>query len=292
MNPQPVETNSSNSQPTSTQQNGDGIFVLQPEPQKPVDKKTVWLTVFLTVLGILVLIAVFIFAIIGSAGSLADDYSGRAVAQLKKIDKPLDDLEPSLVLNKRNIQSPMNKIYVSDQAQPSLENTLFFGGLSAKYVAAQKLQMDIKSHYNAVNNYADQLKKLIKFQDGLVDLSVQEADNLKQLNPNDSLSLRSAGGSYDNLATQLKKLDAPDQLKALQTELLENYSDRSNIYTQWAVALEAGDKSQSASFQQQLQTLSDKAKSATNDKEIVALLTPTYKELLANQKTLESKPSN
>lgn len=292
MNPQPVETNSSNSQPTSMQQNGDGIFVLQPEPQKPVDKKTVWLTIFLTVLGILVLIAVFMFAIIGSAGSLADDYSGRAVAQLKKIDKPLDDLEPSLVLNKRNIQSPMNKIYVSDQAQPSLENTLFFGGLSAKYVAAQKLQTDIQSHYNAVNDYADQLKKLIKFQDGLLALSVQEADNLKQLNPNDSLSLRSTGGSYDNLATQLKKLDTPDQLKSLQVDLLENYSDRSAIYTQWAVALEAGDKSQSATLQQQLQTLSDKAKSATTDKEIVELLTPTYKELLANQKTLESKPSN
>lgn len=292
MNPQSVDPTNSSPQGTSPQTGGDGIFVLQPEPQKPVDKKTVWLTVFLTVLGILVLIAVFIFAIIGSAGSLADDYSGRAVAQLQKIDKPLDDLEPSLVLNKRNIQSPMNKIYVSDQAQPSLENTLFFGGLSAKYVAAQKLQADIKSHYNAVNNYADQLKKLIKFQDSLLVLSVQEADNLKQLNPNDSLSLRSASGSYDNLSSQLKKLDAPDQLKALQVELLENYSDRSDIYTQWAVALEAGDKSQSATLQQKLQELSDKAKSATTDKEIIVLLTPTYKELLANQKALESQPSN
>ncbi len=292
MNPQPVDTNNSNSQPTSTQTNGDGIFVLQPEPQKPVDKKTVWLAVFLAALGILVLIAVFIFAIISSAGSLADDYSGRAIAQLQKIDKPLDELEPSLVLNKRNIQSPMNKIYVSEQAQPSLENTLFFGGLSAKYVAAQKLQTDIKSHYNAVNNYADQLQQLIKFQDSLLALSAQEADNLKQLNPNDSLSLRSTGGSYDNLSTQLKKLDAPDQLKALQTELLENDSDRSDIYTQWAVALEAGDKSQSAILQQKLQELSDKAKAATTDKEIIVLLTPTYKELLANQKTLESKPSN
>lgn len=292
MNPQQVDTTSTSSPGTPQQPNGDGIFLLQPEPKKPVDKKTIWLTVFLTVLGILVLIAVFVFAIIGSAGSLADDYSTRAVAQLKKIDEPLEDLEPSAVTNNHNIQSPMNKIYVSSQAQPSLENTLFFGGLSAKYVSAEKLQSGIKAHYKSVNIYADQLKQLIKFQDELEALNVQEASSVKQLNPNDSLSIRSVGGSYDNLAKQVKKLDTPAQLKTLQTELIENYNDRSDIYTKWAVAVEAGDKTQADPSQQQLQALLVKAQASTTDKKIVGLFTPTYKQILTTQKTLESKTSN
>jgi hypothetical protein len=275
-----------------TPSNNDEIFVVKPEPKEPVSKKTVWLTVVLTLLGIIVLIVVFMFAIIGSAGSLADDYRRSALVQVQKVDKPLKDLEPSRVLNNRNIDPPINKIYISEQSQPSLENTLFVGDLSSKYVVAKKQQAIIATHNSALDKYTTQLGQLLKFDDAMQVVTVQEVDVISKLNTNDSLSLRSASGNYQDFADQIKKLEAPDQLKVLQKELVKNYQTRASLYTKWAVAMETGDKATIGTLQTQLQTRKDKAASEVTDKNLILLFTPSYQKLVTQQKTLETALSN
>lgn len=277
------------SQPSSK---SDEIFVLKPEPKEPVSKKTVWLTIGLTVFGIVFLIIVFMAAIIGSAGGLADDYRQLAFTQINKLDTPLKDLEPSRVLNNRNIEPAINKIYVSKQAQPSLENTLFVGDLSSKYVAAKKQQENITSYYKALDSYTAQLGQLIQFDDAIQAKTVQETDVVSKLNINDSLSIRSIAGNYQDFADQIKDTNTPVQLKILQNDLVKNYQTRSDIYTKWAVAMESGDKASIAALQTQLQTLKDKAATQIADKNFVLLFTPSYQKLLLQQKTLETTLSN
>lgn len=284
--------NNNSTETKQTTEKNDEIFVLKPEPKEPVSKKTVWLTIGLTSLGIIVLIVVFMFAIIGSAGSLADDYRQLAFKQIQKVDTPLKDLEPSRVLNNRNIEPAINKIYISKQSQPSLENTLFVGDLSSKYVAAKKQQADIAIYYKGLDLYSAQLEQLIQFDDAVEVISVQETDVVSKLNPNDSLSLRSVAGNHQDFADQIEKIASPAQLKKLQKDLVKNYQARADIYTKWAVAVESGDKTLIATLQTQLQALKAKTATQVTDKNLVVLLTPSYAKLAAQQKALETALSN
>ncbi len=228
----------------------------------------------------------------GFAGSLADNYRGLAYVQIKKLDAPLKTLEPSLVLNNRSSDSSLHTIYVSRQAQPSLENTLFVGGLSAKYVKANDLQRLIKAYYVSLDEYTAQLEQLIKFDDSVAAIIHQEPALIARGNPVDPLSIRSVGGSYQDFADQINKLDTPDQLKTLQRDLTTTYSDRANIYKKWAVAIESGDKSTTDAVQTQLHAQKAKATSLVTDKTYISLFTPSYQKLLQSQKTLESDLSN
>lgn len=293
MEPQKVDTDTplNGSQP-NTAPTGDNIFVVKPEPKEPPSKKTIWITVALTVLGIVVLIVVFVMAIIGSAGGLADNYKGLAHEQIKKLDKPLKTLEPSTVLNNRDIDSSLSTIYISEQAQPSLENTLFVGGMNANYVEAEQLQKTIKFHYKSLDNYTAQLGQLIKFDDDVAAIMQQEPALIARANPSDTLSIRSVGGSYQTFADQIKKMDAPAQIEKLQNDLAKTYSDRANAYKKWATAVEAGDKAAVDAVQLELKAKNDKALLLVTDKEYISLFKPSYQELLATQKTLESKLSN
>ena len=279
------------SQP-NTSPTGDDIFVVKPEPKEPPSKKTIWVTVAMTVLGILVLIAVFMAAVIGSAGGLADNYRGLAYAQIKKLDKPLKTLEPSTVLNNRNVDSSLSTIYISEQAQPSLENTLFVGSLNAKYVDADKTQKVVKSHYKTLDSYTTGLGQLIKFDDDVAAIMLQEPALIARINPSDTLSIRSVGGSYQTFADQINKMDTPDQIDGLQQSLAKTFSDRASAYKKWATAVEAGDKAAIDAVQVELKAKNDKALLLVTDKEYIRLFKPTYQELLATQKTLESKLSN
>lgn len=293
MEPQKVDTDTplNGSQP-NTAPTGDDIFVVKPEPKEPPSKKTIWITVALTVLGIVVLIVVFVMAIIGSAGGLADNYKGLAHEQIKKLDKPLKTLEPSTVLNNRDIDSSLSTIYISEQAQPSLENTLFVGGMNANYVEAEQLQKTIKFHYKSLDSYTAQLGQLIKFDDDVAVIMQQEPALAARANPSDTLSIRSVGGSYQTFADQIKKMDAPAQIEKLQNDLAKTYSDRANAYKKWATAVEAGDKATVDAVQLELKAKNDKALLLVTDKEYISLFKPSYQELLATQKTLESKLSN
>lgn len=292
MNAQIDNPSTSDSEKTQTLPNNDEIFVVRPEPKEPVSKKTIWITVGLTVFGIIVLVIVFVAAIIGSAGGLADDYRKLAFAQISKTDEPLKDLEPSRVLNNRNIEPAINKIYISKQAQPSLENTLFVGDFSSKYVIAKKQQLSVSSYYKSLDLYSAQLQQLIQMDDGLGVIGVQEAEVVAKLNPNDTLSIRSVGGNYQDFADQIEKISAPAQLKDLQSDLVKNYQTKAAIHNKWAVAMESGDKSAIAALQAQLQTLKDKVVTQVSDKNLVVLFTPSYEKLVAQQKTLETALSN
>ncbi|MDO8336012.1 MAG: hypothetical protein Q7T74_04520 [Candidatus Saccharibacteria bacterium] len=285
------QTNNQSS-PVNKPSQGDNIFVVKPEPKKPVNKKTIWLTIILTTLGILVLIAVFFAAIVGSAGSLANDYRNLAHKQIKKLDTPIKNIEPRLVLSNRNIDSSLNTIYVSRQSQPALENTLFVGGWSSQYVKAEKLQVSVKAHYKSLDTYTVQLDKLIKFDDGVTAIMQQEPGLIAKANPDDSLSLRSVGGSYQDFASQIEKLDSPEQLTAIKKDLVQTYKNRATIYKKWALAVEAGDKSTTATNQALLIEQNNKAIVLVTDKKYIALFTPSYKKILVTQKALETALSN
>lgn len=287
MEPSKPNTNEINANAKS-----DEIFVLKPEPKKPLDKKSLWLTVGLTVMGIIVLIIVFVVAIIGTASGLADNYRGPAYAQIKKLDAPIKDLEPTTVLNNRNIDASQNKIYVSKQSQPSLENTLFVGGWSASYVKAEKLQAQLKSHYSKLDNYSSQLDKLIIFDDELSLIMQQEGKLLATVKTDTPSNLRTLSGSYDDLASQVGALDAPTQLSDLQKTLTNTYSDRSDLYTKWALAVEAKNKVEIKSLQAKIKVLKNEATGLVADQNYIALFMPTYQNLLQDQKTLESELSN
>lgn len=275
-----------------TTKSGDEIFIIKPEPKKPLDKKSISLTVALTFLGIVFLIVVLMVTLVGSAGGLADNYAKLAVTQLKKINSPIEDLEPSTVLNNRSIDSALGKIYVSKQSQPSLESTLFVGGLSSKYVKAENLEKNIKQHYEKLDIYTTQLTQLLIFDDGYAAIAEQEPSLLKRANPKDTLSIRSVGGSLEEFATEIRNLESPPQLSSLKEDLAATYSSRAEIYTKWAEALEAKSKSINKSSQAELKTLQDEAEALVTDENYTKLFIKYYQKLVKNQKALESVLSN
>lgn len=281
-----MEPNKEQPQHTSTED--DNIFVVKTEPKEPISKKSVWITVAATISGVIILIAVLIGALVASAGGLAEDYRGTALQQLKKIDPQLKNLEPGLVISNRDISVALDKIYISKQAQPSLASTLFFDELNAKYASTKKTQTKIKQHYSQLDMYTAQLKQLIEFDDQVGVNMQQEAELAPRVNPEDPSTIRSVGGSYQDIASKIKKLPAPTQIKSLQRSLVETYSARAASYLKWAVSVEAGDKSTAPVIQAELAVQKDKASALVTDKKYVELFTPSYKKLIANQKSIES----
>ena len=279
-------------QPQSPSTVGDDIFVLKPEPKEPVNKKSIWLTVGLTSLGILVLIAVLVGAVVASAGSIAENYNGIALQQLKKLNKPLVDLEPSIVLNNRNITDALEDVYVSKQAQPSLASTLFFDELNPQYVKAKKTQIAVKKYYSQLDLYNVQLKQLIEFDDSVHTIMVKEAGMEARAVANDPLSIRSVSGSFQDLSDEIKDLSAPAQLKDVQKQLADTYKSRAAIYKKWALSIEGGDTSTTEVTQKQLLDQKNKAISLATDKKYIKLFAPSYEELLTNQKNLQAALSN
>ena len=279
-------------QPQSPSTVGDDIFVLKPEPKEPVNKKSIWLTVGLTSLGILVLIAVLVGAVVASAGSIAENYNGIALQQLKKLNKPLVDLEPSIVLNNRNITDALEDVYVSKQAQPSLASTLFFDELNPQYVKAKKTQIAVKKYYSQLDLYNVQLKQLIEFDDSVHTIMVKEAGMEARAVANDPLSIRSVSGSFQDLSDEIKDLSAPAQLKDVQKQLADTYKSRAAIYKKWALSIEGGDTSTTEVTQKQLLDQKNKAIGLATDKKYIKLFAPSYEELLTNQKNLQAALSN
>ncbi len=286
-----MEPNKEN-QPQQPSTVGDDIFVVKPEPKEPINKKSIWITVAATIFGVIVLIVVLVLALIASAGGLARDYGVSAQQQLKKLDGPLKDIEPSLVLSNRDITGALDKIYVSDQAQPSLASTIFFDDLNTQYAAMKKNQVSIKKYYADLNTYTNQLKQLIDFDDQVGSYMQQEAELATRVNPDDSLTIRSVGGSYQNIAKKIKDLEAPEQLKGVQKALVSSYSARSAIYAKWALSVESGDKTTASASLTEITLQKDKATSLVTDKNYTKLFTPSYKKLLASQKSIESALAN
>lgn len=270
----------------------DNIFVIEPEPKKPVDKKSIWLTVTLTIIGIVILIVVFIMAVVGSADGLASNYRSLALVQVKKLDEPLKNLEPSMVLNNRNLDKSLGKIYLSQQSQPSLENVLFVANWSGGYARTEKLKTKLKTYYEKLDAYSTALSQMLAFDDKQTSIAQQESALVARANPSDSLSLRAVGGSYNDLAKEIAGLMTPPQLKNLQKDIVKIYDDKAAIYLKWATAIEAGDASTTAVLQGELATLDSSLATAVTDKNYTKLLTPSYKELLDLQQSLKTALAN
>ncbi len=286
-----MEPNKDN-QPQKPSTVGDDIFVLQPQLKEPVNKKSIWVTVAATTAGIIVLILVLVLALLASAGGLAKDYSSSASQQLKKLDSPLKDLEPSIVLSNRDITVALDKIYISDQAQPTLASTIFFDELNSQYADMKKTQVRVVQYYKGLNLYTTQLSQLLEFDDQVAAYTQQDAELSARVNADDSQTLRAVGGSYQDIAKKIKAIKSPDQLKTVQKLLVATYSARSELYTKWAVSVEAGDKSTAAMVSADIAKQKNKAGTLVTDKNYSKLFTPSYKKLLADRKSIETALAN
>lgn len=267
----------------------DEMFIIRPPEKKPLDKRSMAIFIALSVLGILLLLGVLIFALISSASGLANDYRRLSLIQVKKIDPSLALLAPSEVLNKRDIEQPIKTINLSQQSQPSLENVLVIGGLSARYTQTEELQKDVRLHYSHVDSYVGDLKKLIAFDDNLKTILTQEPNLSAIINPNDPLSARTVGGSYLGFSKNIESQATPLQMSSLKKQLVASYKKKSAIYLNWAQALEAGDMSSGARAAQELVVETSNITPLAQDENYVKLFNPGYQTLLKDQKTLKSQ---
>ncbi len=280
------------SQPAANPRVDDDIFVVKQQPKEPVNKKVVWITTGLTITGILVLIAVLVTALVGSAGGVAKDYQVSAYKQLQKLNQPLASLEPGLVLNNRTIKPSLDAIYISKQSQPTLPNVLLVGDWNPEYRQTADEQLRLQEHYKAVDTYAVALGQLLDFDDEMGKISQEEVALLAKINTNDALSLHSASGNFEDFALKIKKMPAPQEMKKHQSDLVEQYTQRSKIYTLWAEAVEKGDLTIGQQLQPELDELVASARKAQLDKTYTQLFAASYKKLLTTQKALESALSN
>lgn len=267
----------------------DGLFVVKPPEKKPPNKKAIIGVVALTFVGVCILVAVLVFALIASASSLAADYNRLASAQIKKTSKPLADLEPENVLNHRDLTAPLADISLSEQSQPRLENVLFIGGWSSKYVESQKLESQVKAYYDSVRRYAKDIQQAIAFDDTFQKMNGEEAQVQAALNASDSLSIRSVSGSYDQFAQRINKETVPDQIKEVKGKLVKIYQDKAGTYLAWATALEAQDSVGQTKAQQELIAETAKITPLVEDQNYIRLFTPAYKKLLTTQNYLKDR---
>ena len=270
----------------------DKIFVIQPPEKKPLDKKSIAIVSGLTFLGVIILIGVLIFALVSSAGGLARDYRSRALIQLKKLDAPLKDYEPSSVLNERNLIDPKEKISISKAAQPSLDNVLFIAPLNKYYLQTASIESDIKNHYDELDKYTEDVQKLLVFDELIQEIGVEEAQLIQKLNNSDSLAVRSISGNYKDFADRVSKAKAPSQLSELQSKIVKIYTQKAAIYLEWAKSLEGGDQNGINKSQQELQVPILQIEPLVTDQAYVHKMLPSYNKILTQQKKLESDLAN
>lgn len=283
----PDNSNSTNQphQAPTPQTNNDQLFMVEPPEKKPLDKKGITLVTALTFVGIGLLVGVLIFALIGSAAGLANDYRRLALEQIQKLDEPLKDIEPSLVLNRRNLDAPTQEIRLSQQSQPSLENVLFFGAWSEKYRDTQQLEKDVEVHYKNITAYTTGITELLAFDDELQEISTSEP-NVNATITADPLTIRAVSGTYSTYADTIESQKTPSQAKKLQASLVKLYKEKAAIYLNWAKAVEGGDASAPARSQTELVNVTAKIAALVEDDKYIQLFKPAYKELIVSQKQL------
>ena len=265
---------------------GDDIFLVKPPEKEPLDKKGVGIVTALTVLGVIILLAVLVFALIGSANGLATDYRRLATEQIAKTKTPLKDLTPELVINKRNIDSAVDKIALSEQAQPSLESVLFVGEWSDYYKKTEKLQGEVTRYYKKTDSYIETLKTTLQFDASLQKIAEDEPALTATINPEDPLTIRSISGSYNTFAKNIEKIKVSTELAELKKEIVELYTRQSAMYLTYAKAVEAKDSTSIEKVKLEIAQSTAEVTVATEDQVYVEALTPTYKHLLATQQKL------
>ncbi len=272
--------------PPSNSLRRENIFVINPPKSTPPPKKSIALIVSITLVAISLFIAVVLFIFMSSAGSAASDYTQLQAAELKKLDTVLEDLEPSAVINQRSLDVSSAKITEAQEARPTLRSIVLIGSWSDQYKRAQGLQSNSQKHYQDVITYIKQLKQLLAFDSSIQAIFDQEPNLSGVLNPQDSLSIRSVGGSYGNFASEIEKLASPPQIKELKKSLVKLYKDKAAAYIAWAVAVEQNNSASATASQQIIEAASGQAAVLTDDQNYIETFSPSYQMLLKQHATL------
>lgn len=266
----------------------DDIFLVKPPEKKPIDKKGIGIVAGLTVVGVILLIAVLIFALIGSADGLAKDYRRLALQQVVKTNAPLKELAPELVINKRNTDSAVARISLSEQSQPSLDSVLFVGQWSDYYKSTEKMQSKVSQYYDLINKYTDTLKKTLEFDAKIQEITNSEPSLVATIDPSDTLTIRSVSGSYNTFSKKIADIEVGSELVSLKKELVELYAQESAMYLSYAKAVEAKDAVAIEKVKLEISQASASVTVATEDQVYVDALRPTYDKLIATYKALVS----
>ncbi len=272
--------------------NENDLFIIKSAEKKPLDKKSVAFVATITIIGVILLIAVLVFALIGSASGLANDYRRLAYNQINKTSQPLEVLEPGAVLNKRDLETPGKTIDLSQESQPHLESVLFVGGWSERYMQTVALEKNMHLHYQHIGAYENDLKKLIDFDNALENIFGEEPDLTATVVPSDAFSIRSASGSYDAFAKTIEKQPIPEQLKDIKKQLSTIYHNKATIYVTWAQLVEAGTMTGETKAKADLLEQTTKAASLVEDQSFIAAFKPSYTELVKEHILLRNQLAN
>ena len=233
-----------------------------------------------------------VFALIGSASTLANDYRRLALDQVTKLDKPLNELKPEAVLNKRNLENPSKAIDISKQSLPTLESVLFVGEWSERYKQTAILEKRVDSHYQKIATYYSSIKNMIAFDNTLGEITSQEPNLDATINPSNSLSIRSASGSYSDYSKKIQKIPVSSDLTKTKQQLVEIYQKKSDIYLTWATSVESGNKDSEAKAKADLLTESSNASVLMEDENYIMALNPSYKKIINDHKLIKNQLAN
>lgn len=267
---------------------GGNIFVSKPPEKKPASKRSIWVAIGATVAIIVVFIVIAISALIVSAAGLASDYRGLAFSQMKKIDNSLIDIDPSKVINLRNLEDPAQKIKLNQASQPRLESVLSAGDLSPDYIATTKLQNRVEAHYKEISQYTTDISTMLSFDDQLNTIFLSEPALLATAKPDDAIAIRAISGSYENIAEQIKNQKAPNEIKSIKEQVLKAYKTKAAVYLELAAATEQKDTVGIAKAQQELDSLAGAVPLMVEDTDYIKAFQLTYDNLLNEHKKLKS----
>jgi hypothetical protein len=273
--------------PNNTSQND--IFLEQTPAPEPASKKSIGLTVFLTITGICIFAAILYGALLGSADRLSRDYSMRANAVLSSSQKQLKYLEPSEALNKRDLSDPLQVISLDTTSQPQLPKVLFIGDMSKQYVKSRQMEVRIASHYKAINLYTENVQAMIGFDDAMQAVFVEEASLAATLKKDDAIQVRSFSGTELAYANRIKKTETAEQLRDTRAQLADLYEQKAALYTSWADALEKNDSAAMQAIQDGILNIEKALIERVTDQRFTKLMTPSYEKLVSEHKTLLSR---
>lgn len=281
-------------QHTQPEKNNDeeSIFVSRPLPVEPPHKKSILFIVSMTLLGVAILFAVFLATLYTSASSAAHNFTSLSYQQVKKVNAPISDLSPQLILDNRDTNSPLLKVGAVVQAQPSLANVLFVGGLNPEYKNANELQTRINNHYDQILVYAHDMSKVLAFEDKMEVIIGEDTKIEAEFQPTDSLSVRSVSGTYRNIASQIAKLPVPTELRPTQKSIVSSYNKRAQLYEDWAKNIESGNNSSIESNKAFIQKEKDKVRVVVSDESFAKLFKQKYMNITTTQKSLLSALAN
>lgn len=262
------------------------IFVAAPPEKAPLDKKGISLVIVFTVIGVIILIAVLVGALMASADGLANDYRQRAYELIKKDEKLLVTIEPTEVFNRRDTADTVETLRIQEQSQPELESVLFVSDWSKRYLETRTLQKTIQQYYRDTTTYTTALDDTLVFDDTIQEIFQKEPALVATIAPNNSLSIRSVSGSYVSFTEKISSQKVPSEVSPLKTQLAKLYSEKASIYIAWAKAVEANDSTSSQKSQSEIGLVTAKIHALVEDEKYVSLLQPKYKKILAERKTL------